>query len=123
MGRWPGERMMPRKRGRESWSLFSLTVGEKRESHGTLMVKSAFTERQCRTHSLLFCVPGREVGKKDCRAAPLGRSSALHIVLGHVQLFATSWTIARQAPLSVEFSRQEHWSGKWCSYLNSLSKY
>ena len=32
-------------------------------------------------------------------------------LLGHVQLFATSWTVARQAPLSMEFSRQEHWSG------------
>ena len=29
----------------------------------------------------------------------------------HVQLFATPWTIARQAPLSMEFSRQEYWSG------------
>ena len=32
-------------------------------------------------------------------------------VLGHVQLFATPWTVARQAPLSMEFSRQEYWSG------------
>ena len=24
---------------------------------------------------------------------------------------ATPWTVARQAPLSMEFSRQEHWSG------------
>ena len=30
----------------------------------------------------------------------------------HVQLFATPWTIARQTPLSMEFSRQEYWSGK-----------
>ena len=29
----------------------------------------------------------------------------------HVQLFATPWTRARQAPLSMEFSRQEYWSG------------
>ena len=28
-----------------------------------------------------------------------------------VQLFATLWTVAHQAPLSMEFSRQEHWSG------------
>ena len=28
----------------------------------------------------------------------------------HVQLFVTSWTIARQAPLSMGFSRQEYWS-------------
>ena len=28
-----------------------------------------------------------------------------------VQLFATLWTIAHQAPLPMGFSRQEHWSG------------
>ena len=31
--------------------------------------------------------------------------------LSRVQLFATPWTVARQAPLSMEFSRQEYWSG------------
>ena len=31
--------------------------------------------------------------------------------LSHVQLFATSWTAAHQAPPSVEFSSQEYWSG------------
>ena len=29
----------------------------------------------------------------------------------HVRLFSTLWTIARQAPLSMGFSRQEYWSG------------
>ena len=28
-----------------------------------------------------------------------------------VQLFATLWTVTLQAPLPMEFSRQEHWSG------------
>ena len=32
-------------------------------------------------------------------------------VLSHVRLFLTPWTVACQAPLSMEFSRQEHWSG------------
>ena len=32
-------------------------------------------------------------------------------LLSHVQLFATSWTVAHQAPPSMEFSRQEYWSG------------
>ena len=32
-------------------------------------------------------------------------------VLSHVLLFATPWTVAHQAPLSIRFSRQEHWSG------------
>ena len=31
--------------------------------------------------------------------------------LSRVQLFATSRTVACQAPLSMEFSRQEYWSG------------
>ena len=34
--------------------------------------------------------------------------------LSHVQLFATPWTVAHQAPLSLEFSRQEYWSGLPC---------
>ena len=32
-------------------------------------------------------------------------------MLSRVRLFATPWTIAFQAPLSMEFSRQEDWSG------------
>ena len=32
-------------------------------------------------------------------------------LLSSVRLFATPWTVARQAPLSTEFSRQEYWSG------------
>ena len=31
-----------------------------------------------------------------------------------VRLFATAWTVARRAPLSMRFSNQEHWSGLPC---------
>ena len=31
--------------------------------------------------------------------------------LSRVQLFVTPWTVAQQAPLSMEFFRQEYWSG------------
>ena len=31
-----------------------------------------------------------------------------------VQLFAILWTVARQTPLSMGFSRQEYWSGLSC---------
>ena len=34
--------------------------------------------------------------------------------LSHVQLLATSWTAAHQAPLPMGFSRQEYWSGCHC---------
>ena len=33
------------------------------------------------------------------------------VLLSHVHFFATPWTVARQAPLSMGFSRQEYWSG------------
>ena len=33
------------------------------------------------------------------------------VVSSLVQLFVTPWTIAHQALLSMEFSRQEYWSG------------
>ena len=32
-------------------------------------------------------------------------------MLSCIQLFATPWTVACQAPLSVGFSRQKYWSG------------
>ena len=32
-------------------------------------------------------------------------------LLSHVWLFVTPWTVALKAPLSMEFSRQEYWSG------------
>ena len=31
--------------------------------------------------------------------------------LGRVRLFAAPWIIAHRAPLSIELSRQEYWSG------------
>ena len=32
-------------------------------------------------------------------------------LLSHIQLFGTPWTVACQAPLSMEFSRSVYWSG------------
>ena len=65
--------------------------------------------------------PGGLVAKNlPCNAADLGSIPGqgtkipLRVMLIHVRLFATPWTVARQAPqapLSVGFSRQEYWSG------------
>ena len=38
----------------------------------------------------------------------------------HVQLFATLWTVACQAPLFMGFSRQEYWSWLPCPSLGDL---
>ena len=37
------------------------------------------------------------------------------VLLSRVRLFATPWTVAGQASLSMGFSRQEYWSGESCS--------
>ena len=42
--------------------------------------------------------------KMDCHGCVLSHFSC-------VQLFVTLWTVARQAPLSRRFYRQEYWSG------------
>ena len=40
--------------------------------------------------------------------------------LSRVHLFAIPWTVAQQVPLSMEFSRQEHWSGLLCPSSGDL---
>ena len=48
-----------------------------------------------------------------CALVPISKVLAGVCVLScfsHVWLFATPWTIARQAPLSMEFSRKEYWN-------------
>ena len=40
-------------------------------------------------------------------------------LLSRVQLFATPWTVAHQAPLSMEFSRQECGAG-CCTLLQEI---
>ena len=53
-----------------------------------------------------------------CSAASVMSSSlqlyGLFSCFSHVQLFATLWTAAHQAPLSMGFSRQECWTGLPC---------
>ena len=57
---------------------------------------------------------GEFLKDKTRRITSIVESIKYQNVLSHfsnVWHFATQWTIARQAPLSVEFFRQEYWSG------------
>ena len=38
-------------------------------------------------------------------------STHTHTIISRIRLFVTPWTVAYQAPQSMEFSRQEYWSG------------
>ena len=56
---------------------------------------------------------------------PLWQQCARACVLSrfsHVQLLATPWTVACQAPLSMGFSRQEYWRGLPCPPPGDLPK-
>ena len=35
----------------------------------------------------------------------------MYAQFSHILFFVTTWTIALQAPLAIEFFRQEYWSG------------
>ena len=52
----------------------------------------------------LFFFPNVQIYNTMCVCAQL---------FNCVQFFATPLTVAHQAPLSIEFSRQEYWSGLW----------
>ena len=43
------------------------------------------------------------------------------LLLSCVQLFVTPWTVAHKAPLSIDFSRQDYWSGLPFPSLGDLS--
>ena len=62
-----------------------------------------------RCRSLALWVAAPDLGRGELLSAPL--LSVADAALLRVQLFATPWTVASQAPLSMGFSRQEYWSG------------
>ena len=53
---------------------------------------------------ILECLPSEMLSVFKCMFFP-------YLVPSRVQLFATLWTVAHQAPLSMGFSRQGYWSG------------
>ena len=81
--------------------------------------KSAHAEKKrmiLRKHSIpsnAVILPERKGGKKRKKEGAkhdLGIRSEVKS-LSRVRLFATLWTVVYQATLSMEFSRQEYWSG------------
>ena len=68
-----------------------------------------------RTGELTEC---SEVALARCpritKLAPSRQKGFMPSCFSRVRLFATPWTVARQAPLSVGFPRQDYWSGLPC---------
>ena len=59
-----------------------------------------------------------------CTQQALTMLLGVYYVLSHsvVSGSATPWTVALQAPLSMEFSRQEYWSGLLAALLRGTSQ-
>ena len=104
--------------------------------------------KQPRIQQEKWFTPAQEVSNSKSQDFPLGRSEDSHVHetahthplmevtnqswpfpaaharvfnhFRHVLLFATPWTIGRQAPLSMGFSRQEDMSGLPCPPLTDL---
>ena len=66
---------------------------------------------------LIFCQQSRSKSRfiffLPLFIAPPPLCTSIHVLshFSHVWLFATCWTVALQAPLSMGFSRPEYWSG------------
>ena len=52
-----------------------------------------------------------KVGITQRKFSLCSRKFRVKVLVSHVQFFMTLQTVARQAPQSMGFSRQEHWSG------------
>ena len=80
-----------------------------RGSRGDYISLLFLASRACQ-HSLAYVVSPSKPAEAVLAFFTLCHSDTDSSIYG-VQLFATSWTIACQAPLSIEFSRKEYWSG------------
>ena len=82
--------------GKEYWNSISYSTGPSRP----------------RNLSLLCLLHWQEDSLPLCHLRSPKR--VLYLVANSCPTFATPWTVARQAPLSMRFSRQEYWRGLPC---------
>ena len=87
-----------------SRTLFSICAARQRNSLHLLIPNSHPSPLPPSTHDFAMSLPPRIQLWPHWHVCVLSH-------FGHVQLFATPWTVARQTPLSMGFSRQGYWSG------------
>ena len=104
-----------------NWCMKCMKPMKDLQATGPVHESLEYQDKQRRCVCLYACVYMRE-RKRDTTLYPmliLPLSSLLSIYCGLVArsclTLATPWTVARQAPLSIGFPRQEYWSGSpWC---------
>ena len=104
-----------------NWSFPCIVKGKKVLSFYQMLSPGSWVSQEVRSlllhHSLnsvcFFVMCLVMVVRNQCKHF-LSNSLLLLSHFSHIQGFATLWTVARQAPLSMGFSRQEYWSGLPC---------
>ena len=94
-----------------SWTVRKDGLDQSRKALGSCgqALPPSHSSASARDTALLACIIWGDVQSK-LPALP-GSSLLLLNHVSHVQLCATPWTAAHQAPPSMGFSRQEYWSG------------
>ena len=80
----------------------------------TMLYKLSVMTKQTRLSRIRYagCLLDLPVASALQRRLWIYRFQGVHACsVSRVQLFVTPWAVVRQAPLSMEFSRQEYWSG------------
>ena len=71
------------------------------QDHLTCLLRNLYARQEATVRTRHGTMGWFQIGKVKVKVKSLSR----------VRLFATPWTVAHQAPPSMGFSRQEHWSG------------
>ena len=91
-------------------------------NHLTCLLRNLYAGQEATVRTRHRTMDWFQIGKGECQGCKLSPCLFnLHAewkkvkvkvkLLSHARLFATPWTVAHQAPLSIGFSRQEFWSG------------
>ena len=87
----------------------------------TMEYSSTMTRKQLSKQATTQKIQREKKQKKNKRICPFSKRKKRKCQsFSRVQLFATPWNVACQATLSMEFSRQECWSGQRFSSAGDL---
>ena len=94
-----------REKERGNWlDQLLLSLGHRSVYYGLSYTVEIFHDENLKEKLPYFC----------CCCSQFSSVSMRDLLLSHVQLFVTPWTVAHQAPLFMGFPRQEYWSGLPC---------
>ena len=90
----------------KTWQLETYGMQQK-QSRGKFIAIQSYLKKQEKRQIGYLILHLKQLEKEEQRKIHRRKRKSL----SHIRLFVTPWTVAYQAPPSMGFSRQEHWSG------------